>query len=299
MYPDADVDKAIAGAVAGMNFTWCGQSCGSTSRVFVHASIHDRVVAGIVAAVQRYKPGIPTDRGDDDGRARIAGAARQGRADTSQSGCAEGAALSCGGARPRDPQLANGYFMPPTVFTDVTQSMRIASEEIFGPVLCVLPWTDEDAHARRRQRRRLRLERVDLHARPRDRAPLRVARRGRLRLDQHDGPPFPRRAVRRLQAIGAGARGVLRRTARATRSRRTCTSRYDQYGRHAEFRRCACTRRTRSRARREARRRQPHPLSRGCGRRLRSRQRPPRSVARAFPAGAQHGARAGDSRPTS
>ena len=44
---------------------------------------------------------------------------------------------------PRDAHLANGYFMPPTVFTDVTQSMRIASEEIFGPVLCVLTWTDE------------------------------------------------------------------------------------------------------------------------------------------------------------
>jgi len=55
----------------------------------------------------------------------------------------EGATLVCGGERPTDPLLAKGFFMPPTVFTGVRQSMRIAQEEIFGPVLCVLPWTDE------------------------------------------------------------------------------------------------------------------------------------------------------------
>jgi betaine-aldehyde dehydrogenase len=144
VFPDADVDKAIAGAVAGMNFTWCGQSCGSTSRVFVHASIHDRVVAGIVAAVQRYKPGIPTDPATTMG-ALVSKAHLDKVERMIAVGLAEGAALSCGGARPREAQLANGYFMPPTVFTKVTQSMRIASEEIFGPVLCILPWADEVA----------------------------------------------------------------------------------------------------------------------------------------------------------
>jgi len=144
VYPDADVDKAIAGAVAGMNFTWCGQSCGSTSRVFVHQSIHDRVVEGIVRAVQRYKPGLPTDPATTMGAlvskahlAKVEGMIASGRA--------EGATLACGGERPNDPKLANGYFMPPTIFTQVNQSMRIANEEIFGPVLCVLPWTDEAA----------------------------------------------------------------------------------------------------------------------------------------------------------
>ena len=144
VFPDADVDKAIAGAVAGMNFTWCGQSCGSTSRVFVHASIHDRVVAGIVAAVQRYKPGIPTDPATTMG-ALVSKAHLDKVERMIAVGLAEGAALSCGGARPREAQLANGYFMPPTVFTKVMQSMRIASEEIFGPVLCILPWADEVA----------------------------------------------------------------------------------------------------------------------------------------------------------
>src|SRR5690606_31737973 len=49
-YPDADIHRTIEGAVRGMNFTWCGQSCGSTSRLFVHADIHDAVVEGVIAA---------------------------------------------------------------------------------------------------------------------------------------------------------------------------------------------------------------------------------------------------------
>src|SRR5262249_20316441 len=59
--PDADVDRAIAGAVKGMNFTWCGQSCGSTSRLFVHESLYDRIVAGVAEGTRAYVPGIPTD----------------------------------------------------------------------------------------------------------------------------------------------------------------------------------------------------------------------------------------------
>ncbi len=142
IYPDADVEKAIAGAVAGMNFTWCGQSCGSTSRVFVHASLHDRVVSGIVAAVRRFKPGLPTERSTTMG-AIISRAQLEKVEHYIALGREQGATLACGGARPRDPPLANGCFMPPTVFTGVTQDMRIAQEEIFGPVLCVLSWTDE------------------------------------------------------------------------------------------------------------------------------------------------------------
>ena len=61
IYPDADMDKAIPAAVNGMNFTWCGQSCGSTSRLFVHESIHDQVLEGMLKAIRHYQPGIPTD----------------------------------------------------------------------------------------------------------------------------------------------------------------------------------------------------------------------------------------------
>jgi betaine-aldehyde dehydrogenase len=142
VYADADVEQAIAGAVAGMNFTWCGQSCGSTSRVFVHASLHDRVVSGIVDAVRRFKPGLPDDRATTMGA--IVSKAQLDKVERYIAlGRDEGATLACGGERPRDPALANGWFMPPTVFVDVTQAMRIAREEIFGPVLAILRWSDE------------------------------------------------------------------------------------------------------------------------------------------------------------
>src|SRR4029453_8417876 len=60
-FPDADLDAASAAVVDGMNFTWCGQSCGSTSRAFVHEKIYDAVLERVKNFVKRYKPGIPTD----------------------------------------------------------------------------------------------------------------------------------------------------------------------------------------------------------------------------------------------
>ena len=143
IYPDADLPRAIAGAVAGMNFTWCGQSCGSTSRLFVHESIHDRVVAGVLEAVQRYRPGPPTDPATTMG-AIVSKAQQDKILSYIDLGRREGATLAHGGRVPRDPALANGFFVEPTVFTGVTQSMRLASEEIFGPVLAVLRWRDEE-----------------------------------------------------------------------------------------------------------------------------------------------------------
>jgi betaine-aldehyde dehydrogenase len=60
-YPDADPDAVAAGVVGGMNFTWCGQSCGSTSRAFIHEKIYDAVIECIKLRIRRWKPGIPTD----------------------------------------------------------------------------------------------------------------------------------------------------------------------------------------------------------------------------------------------
>ncbi|MES2536382.1 MAG: aldehyde dehydrogenase family protein [Pseudomonadota bacterium] len=141
-YPDVDPDEVAAGIVAGMNFTWCGQSCGSTSRVFLHDSIHDAVVERIKARCAAFVPGIPTDSKTTMG-AIISPAqhARVMRYITSAH--EEGARLVCGGKAPADPALAHGYYIEPTVFADVTPGMRIASEEIFGPVLAVLRWSDE------------------------------------------------------------------------------------------------------------------------------------------------------------
>jgi betaine-aldehyde dehydrogenase len=143
-FPDADVEKLIAGAVRGMNFTWAGQSCGSTSRAFLHESIHDRVLDGIVALVgTRHKPGLPTDWKTTMGPL-VSRAQLDKVLGFIQSGRDEGARLVTGGKRPDDPLLANGFFVEPTVFADVKPSMRIAREEIFGPVLSVFRWRDED-----------------------------------------------------------------------------------------------------------------------------------------------------------
>ena len=142
IYPDADMAKAIPAAVNGMNFTWCGQSCGSTSRLFVHESIHDQVVAGVLQAIRHYQPGIPTDMATTMGRIVSQQQHEKIMAD-SALGQAEGATLAYGGQRPSDPALAKGWFVQPTVFTNVTQKMRLANEEIFGPVLSVIKWRDE------------------------------------------------------------------------------------------------------------------------------------------------------------
>jgi len=143
-YPDADVAKVADGVVRGMNFTWAGQSCGSTSRVFLHASIHDAVLENVSQLIaQRHVPGIPTDWATTMGPL-VSRAQFDKVMGYIESARAEGARLVTGGKRPADPKLAKGFFIEPTVFADVTPAMRIAREEIFGPVLAVFKWTDED-----------------------------------------------------------------------------------------------------------------------------------------------------------
>ncbi len=140
--PDADPDKVAAGAVAGMNFTWCGQSCGSTSRIFVHEDIYDAVIERLPAHAARFRPGLPTDPNTTMGSIvsqqqfdRVMGYI--------QSAKEQGARLVCGGSRSSDPSLNKGFFIEPTIFGEVTEDMRIAQEEIFGPVMSVFRWKDE------------------------------------------------------------------------------------------------------------------------------------------------------------
>src|SRR5215469_6081507 len=141
-YPDADLDGVSAAVVDGMNFTWCGQSCGSTSRAFVHARIYDAVLERAAAQVKRYRPGIPTDPATTMG-AIISQVQHERIMGFIEAGKREGARLISGGGRPSDPKLASGLFIEPTIFADVTMDMRIGKEEIFGPVLSVFKWTDE------------------------------------------------------------------------------------------------------------------------------------------------------------
>ena len=144
IYPDADLEKAAKGAVGGMNFTWCGQSCGSTSRLFIHESVYDRVLEGVLKHVRNHTPGIPTEMDTTMG-AIISRAQLEKILRYIEIGKQDGATLAYGGRQPDDPKLAGGFFVEPTVFTNVTQKMRIANEEVFGPVLSILKWKDEEA----------------------------------------------------------------------------------------------------------------------------------------------------------
>jgi betaine-aldehyde dehydrogenase len=144
-FPDADTEALIAGVIQGMNFTWAGQSCGSTSRVFLHASIHDRVLAAIAELLpKRHKPGDPRDLATTMG-CLISRAQLEKVQDYVRSALEEGARLVCGGKRPTDPALAKGYFYEATVFADMRPDMRLAREEVFGPIMSVFKWDDEDA----------------------------------------------------------------------------------------------------------------------------------------------------------
>src|SRR5271169_6082195 len=135
-FADAEPGAVARAVVAGMNFGWCGQSCGSTSRAFLHEAIHDEVLDRVQDELKQIRPGPPEDpattmgalvsRGHYD---RVLGFIAQGQA--------EGARLVAGGGPPPDPGLDSGCFIEPTVFADVTQDMTIAREEIFGPVLSV------------------------------------------------------------------------------------------------------------------------------------------------------------------
>ncbi|CAB3630102.1 aldehyde dehydrogenase [Achromobacter xylosoxidans] len=143
-YPDVDPATVAAAVVAGMNFSWCGQSCGSTSRAFIHADIYDEVNRLLIDHCQALVPGIPTDPATTMG-CIISRAQYDSIRQYIELGKQEGARLLCGGKPPTDPRLQGGFFLEPTVFVDVKQHMRIASEEIFGPVLSVLKWEDEGA----------------------------------------------------------------------------------------------------------------------------------------------------------
>ncbi len=138
----SDTLKAVMLELGGMNFTWCGQSCGSTSRAFIHERIYDAVLTKVKAKIGRYRPGIATDPATTMG-AIISKTQYERILGFIDSAKAEGARLLTGGGKPSDPALAKGLFIEPTVFADVQPHMRIAREEIFGPVLSVFKWRDE------------------------------------------------------------------------------------------------------------------------------------------------------------
>ncbi|MEN3281242.1 MAG: betaine-aldehyde dehydrogenase [Solirubrobacteraceae bacterium] len=143
IFGDADVDKAIDGALRGMAFTWQGQSCGSTSRLIVHRSLHEELVTRLGERMDALRSGMPADEETDTGAI-----VHRGQYEKVLSylklGREEGARVVVGGGPPDDPALAGGMFLRPTLFDDVRPDSRLAQEEIFGPVLAAMPFDTYD-----------------------------------------------------------------------------------------------------------------------------------------------------------
>jgi betaine-aldehyde dehydrogenase len=143
VFPDVDVDAVVEGAISGMRFRGTqGQSCGSTSRAFVHSSLYDEFVERLGSRLASLRVDAAYSEAVDVGPLVSARQAKRVRGFV-EAGVEEGARLVTGGLELPDDLPQDGYYLAPTLFSDVTMQMRIAREEIFGPVLCVLPWDDQ------------------------------------------------------------------------------------------------------------------------------------------------------------
>src|SRR5262245_28168696 len=136
--PDADIARATKITVANC-FMNNGQACSALTRLLVPADRHDEAVGVAAAAAAKYVPGDPVQESTRIGPS-VSAAQRDLVVGYIRTGIEEGAALAVGGP---DPVGGVGYFVRPTVFGNVAPDMTIAREEIFGPVLSVLPYTDE------------------------------------------------------------------------------------------------------------------------------------------------------------
>jgi aldehyde dehydrogenase (NAD+) len=136
---DADLVRAVKITVANC-FMNNGQACSALTRLLVPADRHDEAVEAAVAAASKYAPGDPAVETTRIGPA-VSAAQRDRVADHIRKGVEEGATLALGGPDPVD---GPGYYVRPTVFAGVREDMAIAQEEVFGPVLAILPYTDTD-----------------------------------------------------------------------------------------------------------------------------------------------------------
>jgi acyl-CoA reductase-like NAD-dependent aldehyde dehydrogenase len=143
IFEDADLDAAVDGALRGMNFTWQGQSCGSTSRLLVHTSRHAELVERLAARMEAMRSGPPDDEATDTG-AIVHQRQYEKVLEYLRIGREEGARVVAGGGAVDDPELAGGLFVSPTLFDDVRPESRLAQEEIFGPVLAAIPFDGYD-----------------------------------------------------------------------------------------------------------------------------------------------------------
>lgn len=140
--PDADLDVAVNGILYGI-FSSQGQSCIAGSRLFVHDSVYDEVVARVAERADRLRVGHPRAEGTQLGPL-ITDSHRAFVERFIADGLAAGGTLRAGGVRPADPALAAGSYLRPTVIDGLPADAPIVREEIFGPVLVALRWRDEE-----------------------------------------------------------------------------------------------------------------------------------------------------------
>lgn len=141
-FPDCKWDMAMDGLQLGILFNQ-GQVCCAGSRVFVHEDIYDKFVEDAVKAFNNVQVGLPWEQGTQMG-SQINEKQLEKILKYVEVGKSEGARVACGGERITEGELAKGAFMKPTLLVDVTNDMRVAQEEIFGPVACVIKFKDED-----------------------------------------------------------------------------------------------------------------------------------------------------------
>jgi aldehyde dehydrogenase (NAD+) len=142
IFPDADLDAALPAAFWAI-YANKGEVCSAGSRLLLHEDIHDQFVERLVEKASKMRVGDPLDPKTEMG-AQISQTQLDRILGYVQSGKDEGAKLLCGGGRDTEGAKSRGYFMRPTVFADVKPKMKIAQEEIFGPVLSVMKFKDEE-----------------------------------------------------------------------------------------------------------------------------------------------------------
>src|SRR6476469_5374008 len=144
VFADADFEKFARESPYSV-FDNCGQDCCARSRILVERSVHDQVVELFADATRNVKVGNPLDGATEVGTL-VSARQRDRVKDYIEIGLGEGANIVVGGVAPDDPALAAGAYLMPTVFDGVSNDMRIAKEEIFGPVVSVIPFdTEEEA----------------------------------------------------------------------------------------------------------------------------------------------------------
>ena len=144
VFADADLDKFARESPYSV-FDNCGQDCCARSRIIVERSVHDQVVELFAAATRKVKVGDPADPATEVGT-MVSFRQRETVLDYVRIGLEEGGRVVVGGGIPSDPALARGAYVEPTVLDQVTSRMRIAQEEVFGPVVVVIPFdTEEEA----------------------------------------------------------------------------------------------------------------------------------------------------------